>query len=67
MSLCKHLFPADNEVPLGQLSFLNSSMVLQPLIGPWPLFQFRNVYLHRQKDSLDEYKCPSQQNILRHI
>jgi hypothetical protein len=27
-------------------------MTLQPLLGPWPLFQFRNS-IHSWKDSLD--------------
>jgi hypothetical protein len=26
------------------LSFIHSSMALQPIVGPWPLLQFRNLF-----------------------
>jgi hypothetical protein len=35
-------------------SFIHSSMALQPFVGPWPLLQFRNLFLRRRWDPLDE-------------
>jgi hypothetical protein len=32
--------------------FIHSSVAVQPFVGPWPLFQFRNR-IHIRKDSLD--------------
>jgi hypothetical protein len=30
--------------PLWSPPFIHSSMFLQPFVGPWPLFQFRNLF-----------------------
>jgi hypothetical protein len=30
-------------------------MALQPFVGPWTLLQFRNIFLRRRLDSLDEW------------
>jgi hypothetical protein len=29
-------------------SFIHPSMALQPFVGPWPLLQFRNLFLYRE-------------------
>jgi hypothetical protein len=34
---------------------IHSSMALQPFVGPWPLLQFRNPFLQRRKNSLEEW------------
>jgi hypothetical protein len=31
--------------PKRRLPFIHSSMALQPFVGPWPLRQFRNLFL----------------------
>jgi hypothetical protein len=38
-------------------AFIHSSVALQPFVGPWPLLQFRNLFLHRRYDSLDEWSA----------
>jgi hypothetical protein len=39
-SILKHFKGGQTE----QATFINSSMALQPFIGPWPLLQFRNFF-----------------------
>jgi hypothetical protein len=31
-------------IQLMTFSFIHSSMALQPFVGPWPFFQFRNFF-----------------------
>jgi hypothetical protein len=36
---------------------IHPSVALQPFVGPWPLLQFRNLFLHRRQDSLNEWSA----------
>jgi hypothetical protein len=36
-------------------SFIHSSVALQPFVGPWPLLQFRNLFLHRRYPTQGRY------------
>jgi hypothetical protein len=38
------LGPFPSRLPYFIHSFIHSSMVLQPFVGPWPLLQFRNLF-----------------------
>jgi hypothetical protein len=35
-----------NSIKHVVISFIHPSMILQPFVGPWPLLQFRNLFLH---------------------